>query len=280
MIRPTLGRGVGAAGTTLLCAFVLLYGPVLLRLPLDPLWLRVISVLFVVLLFRSGLPRILGVSNAELGLPVSARTAPRFALGLGVGVGTLLLAFLVAWGAGGFAVAPGLDARGAREIAYDLALFAISALFEELLFRVGLLGSLRTVLPPALAVGISAAVFGLVHATNPEVGTLALCNTTLAGVLLGLLFLERRGAPQVPSLGLCTGFHFAWNAAQSELLGIPVSGYAGHSRLLDAQPLDHAWSGGAYGLEGGWGATLALAVACLWAARQAELSTTSWAESR
>ncbi len=275
-------RGLGAAGIALLCTFVLIYGPLLvpsLRSASQLLAVRAVSILILLLLVRAVLAPLLRRTPADLGLAVDARTLVRFAVGCVAGAGTLLLAFCVAWGAGGFTVAPGSDSRGPGSIAFDLTLFLVGALFEELCFRVCLVGVLRTFVRPALAIGVSAAVFGLLHASNPGATTLAVSNTMLAGIVLGAMFLDRGGVPQIPSLGLCTGFHFAWNATQSEFLGIPVSGFIAHARALMVEPLDTAWSGGSYGLEAGWGATLALAVACVLAARRASLSTPSWAAS-
>lgn len=275
-------RGLGAAGIALLCTFLLIYAPLLvpgLRGAGSLAAVRAVSILILLLLVRVVLAPLLARTPADLGLAVSPRTAVRFVVGCAVGAGTLLLAFCVAWGAGGFTVAPGSDSRGWAAVLQDLGLFLVGALFEELCFRVCLVGVLRTFVRPALAIGASAAVFGLLHASNPGATTLAVTNTMLAGVLLGVLFLERKGAPLVPSLGLCTGFHFAWNATQSELLGIPVSGFIAHARALMVEPVDLAWSGGSYGLEAGWGATVALAVTCVLYARTANLSTPSWAAS-
>ena len=280
--KPRLGRGLAAAGVSLACTFLLVYGPALigsLRGPQQFLAVRVVSVLVVVLLVRVVLAPLLGVSVSDLGLATNGRTMLRGGLGVLVGAAVLTLAFCMAWGAGGLVVIGGSASSGAALVAMELTTFVVGALFEELTFRVGLVGVLRLVVPPPLAIGMSAAVFGLLHATNPGATTVAVTNTALAGVLLGLLFVERNGAPRMPSLGLCTGFHIGWNVMQNQVLGIPVSGFAGHSRALFVEAQDVAWSGGSYGLEAGWGATLALAAACLWAARRADLSTPLWAPS-
>lgn len=269
-----LSRGLLAAGLALLATFFLVYGPALLswlKTPQQFLAIRALSVLLMVLLTKVVLAPLTGATLRELGLGLSGRTMVRAALGLLLGGVALTVAFCAAWGAGGLTVIPGAAATSVSLVAFELATFVISALFEELCFRVGLVGVLRTILPTSLAIGASAAVFGLLHATNPGASTLAVANTALAGALLGLLFLERDGQPTVPSLGLCTGFHIGWNVMQNQIYGIPVSGFAGHSRLLAVEANDIAWSGGSYGLEAGWGATLALCAACLWAARRADL---------
>lgn len=270
-----MSRALGAALLALLCGLLLSYAPLLLPArPSDAMLLatRAVGLGVVLLLVRAVLAPMVQRTPAELGMAMSPRTLSRFALGMAAGAGVLLLAFFVAWGAGGFTVAPGMDVRSGQQVALDLGMFFVAACYEEICYRVGLLGVLRTAVRPALAVGASAAVFGLLHANNPGAGTLAVVNTMLAGVLLGVLFLERRGAPQIPSLGLCTGFHFAWNVTQGELLGIPVSGYIGNSRVLALESLRVEWSGGDYGLEAGYGVTIALALACILATRNADLS--------
>lgn len=276
--QPRLARGLLAAGLSLSVTFLLVYAPALLswlKTPQQFLAVRAVSVLVVLLLVRVGLAPLAGVTPAALGLAADGRTVARAGTGLVLGSVALTVAFFIAWGAGAMVVVPGAAATSASLVAFELATFVVSAFFEELCFRVGLVGVLRTILPTPLAVGGSAAVFGLLHATNPGASTVAVANTALAGVLLALLFVERGGKPRIPSLGLCTGFHIGWNVMQNQVLGIPVSGFAGHSRILAIEPSDIAWSGGSYGLEAGWGATIALALACLWAARRADLRPAS-----
>jgi hypothetical protein len=88
-------------------------------------------------------------------------------------------------------------------------------------------------------------------------------NTFLAGLLLGLLYLDPRGRPSMPSLGLCVGVHAGWNITLGDLLSLPVSGKPPGWHWLAVTSTDARWSGGAYGLEAGLATTLLYAPLCL-----------------
>jgi uncharacterized protein len=224
-------------------------------------------------LVHFALVRYANIEPRALGLSVSTGTIARFALGIASGAGLLLLAYCIAWGAGGFAVAPP-DPRDAASSVVLLEAFGsyfIAALFEEIAFRVALVGALRLALPTSLAVLLPAAAFGLLHGVNPNATTAGVVNTVLAGVLLGLLYLERGGKPGIPSLGLVVGLHTAWNFTMGSVVGVSVSGHPLTKRLLQSEPTDMIWSGGAYGLEAGIGTTAVLLLACVVAARIADL---------
>ena len=137
----------------------------------------------------------------------------------------------------------------------------VGATFEELAFRVAMVGVLSRVLPVSLAVSLPAALFGLLHALNPGATTLAVLNTSLAGLLLGFLFFDRGARGEGPSLPLATGFHFSWNLTMGYAFGVPVSGHPTNARLLRTEPTDILWSGGSYGLEAGVAATIVLVFA-------------------
>lgn len=121
---------------------------------------------------------------------------------------------------------------------------AISALFEEVAFRAGLVGVLRHGLPEWAAVAVPALSFGLVHMSNPGANAMSAASAVLAGAAFGALYLMIRP----PSLGLVAGFHFAWNETLA-LLGIPVSGTTSPVAHLLVTAEDALWSGGTFGLE-------------------------------
>lgn len=137
----------------------------------------------------------------------------------------------------------------------------LGATFEEFAFRVAMVGVLSRVLPVSLAISLPAALFGLLHAMNPGATTLAVMNTSLAGLLLGFLFFDRGARSEGPSLPLATGFHFSWNVLMGYLFGIPVSGHPSTARILKTEPTDILWSGGSYGLEAGVAASIVLVLA-------------------
>ncbi|MCO6436320.1 MAG: DUF418 domain-containing protein [Phycisphaerae bacterium] len=97
-----------------------------------------------------------------------------------------------------------------------------------------------------------------IHLPNPGgMGAAAMVNMFLFHLLLvGLL--ARAG-----TLWPLVGLHAAWNFAIGTLLGLSVSGDATDRSLLDARVSANAWTGSAFGPEGGWLITLVLVGACL-----------------
>lgn len=140
------------------------------------------------------------------------------------------------------------------------------ALGEELLFRgilmlllALLLGGLAKALVSAQvvrsrfflimlwlnAIAISSLAFSMLHAGNPNVGSVALTNIFLVGVLLSFLVLFTRG------ITLAAGAHIGWNALL-ELVNLPVSGFnfptAGHPFSV-VMVEDGLLTGGEFGPE-------------------------------
>lgn len=138
-----------------------------------------------------------------------------------------------------------------REALVSLSAFAWVAYAEELLFRGILFRLLEEWLGSAVALLLSSAAFGLVHAGNPDATwTSSLFISLEAGLLLGGAYMLTR------SLWFAVGIHWAWNWVQGSLFGIDVSG-AQMDGILEGElvgpPL---WTGGAFGAEGGWVAVL------------------------
>ena len=112
-------------------------------------------------------------------------------------------------------------------------------------------------------------LFSLAHAENHGSSTLALFNTFLAGAWL-CIALFRSGALWYP-----IGLHWGWNWGQGIVFGLPVSGNGGREdatllvpQLMTVRFDGPDWlSGGAYGIEGSVGCTLALAIGCILAWR-------------
>jgi hypothetical protein len=130
-----------------------------------------------------------------------------------------------------------------RTLLFVPVLIFCGALGEELVFHgfgfqvlLREFGPLATVLP----VG---ALFGLLHASNPNVSKLGIANTVGFGILFGFAFLRSH------DLWLPVGLHFGWNFTLP-LFGANLSGITirptGLEIIWKAGPL---WSGGAYGPE-------------------------------
>jgi membrane protease YdiL (CAAX protease family) len=141
-------------------------------------------------------------------------------------------------------------------VALPLGAFLLVGVYEELLSRgyqlrnlaEGLnypwLGPKRAVLA---AWGISSALFGVLHALNPNASLVSIANITLAGLMLGTAYVLT-GELAVP-----IGLHIAWNFFQGSVFGFPVSGLGpiGASFLSTEQAGPEIWTGGVFGPEGG-----------------------------
>jgi hypothetical protein len=99
-----------------------------------------------------------------------------------------------------------------------------------------------------VAVVISSAVFGLLHATNPNASPISTFNITVAGaLLLGIGYLL------TGELAIPIGVHITWNFFQGNVFGCPVSGVCFNSATFIAveQGGPNLWTGGDFGPEAG-----------------------------
>ena len=143
-------------------------------------------------------------------------------------------------------------------ILFAFALALGSAVIEEIAFRGILLRVCDAWFGSWWALGISSAVFGAAHLTNPHVTVMDVIFITLEGglVLGGAFLLTRR-------IWLAMGIHFMWNFAQGGLFSAPVSGLSANEGFFRATWNGPDWlTGGAAGLEG---SVITLVVALLFA---------------
>ena len=186
---------------------------------------------------------------------------------IGATLGLLLVSsvFVAEWAAGWLVVrevaAPSI-AAGALLVGLGRALLV--GAIEETIFRGLLLDYLRRPIGTPAAVAVSSLAFALVHAWNANITPLALASLALAGALLGLAFLVRRG------LALPIGLHAAWNFFEGSVFGFPVSGSPRASLLAVEVAGPELATGGAFGPEGGWVglAAILLVAVVLWLARE------------
>jgi membrane protease YdiL (CAAX protease family) len=137
----------------------------------------------------------------------------------------------------------------------SLGFLAIAAAWEEALFRGYILQTLARSGFAWPAIIVTALLFGLAHAGNPDVSPIAIANTVLAGIWFGLAYLKTR------NLWFVFGLHLFWNWTQGAIFGIEISGLKGlvEMSLLIESDNGPAWlTGGTYGIEGGIACTIAI----------------------
>ena len=165
-------------------------------------------------------------------------------LPIGVGLGLALMAgvYLILWGLGSAAFGPGTGVEG---LGVGLVAALLAAVFEELLLRAVLFRILEQACGTTIALIVSAAVFGLLHAINP--GATLFSDAAIAieaGVMLAMAYALTR------NLWLAIGIHAGWNFAEGSLFGAQVSGGAApHSLIHATLSGPRLLTGGAFGPE-------------------------------
>jgi membrane protease YdiL (CAAX protease family) len=130
-----------------------------------------------------------GSLRADFGFLVRLRDWPWLAAGIGFQIATTiaLLPVTVVYGDEDAqeVVQQFEDAQGLQVVLFSLVVVIVAPLAEELLFRGALLRALQRRMSPAWAIGLSAAIFALVHPlTSPTIGSVMAVPALLA---LGLL---------------------------------------------------------------------------------------------
>ena len=140
-------------------------------------------------------------------------------------------------------------------LAATLLIFTFGAISEEVLFRGYLLQTMsraKLFWFGALATSI---LFASGHANNPNATFFSWTNTFLAGIWLAAAYWKTR------TLWFPFAVHLAWNWIQGAFFGISVSGLSDLASAPIFKPLSTTetfFTGGDYGIEGGFACTLAL----------------------
>jgi membrane protease YdiL (CAAX protease family) len=206
-------------------------------------------------------------SLAALGL-IPRRCIPEGGIGMAVGfllIGSVLTLLVISgsltwsWDSGATEGWPG------RFLRMWLVL-GFAAFLEELLFRGYAFQVVAEARGPGAAIVVSSLLFGAAHLPNPGVGYVALMNTALAGILLGIAYWRTF------SIWLVTGIHLGWNGAMSLAADLPVSGLEfGSSGIRASLTGPNIWTGGSYGPEGGLALTLVTLAGIAWTVRSPRL---------
>jgi membrane protease YdiL (CAAX protease family) len=181
--------------------------------------------------------------------------------GLALGAFLMLITFVLELAAGWITVTGTFetrqpDAAFLGALALPLLTFLSVGFYEELFSRgyqlqniaEGLSGK---VISPQVAILVatllSSAVFGVLHAGNPNASVVSTINLVIAGVFLAL------GYILTGELAISIGLHITWNFFQGNVFGFPVSGgdYRSATFVAIQQGGPDLWTGGAFGPEAG-----------------------------
>jgi len=187
-----------------------------------------------------------GLSSRAARLPLLGWAGVLGGVAIGGACGALLLA-------GWLRVAPSTPGSSLEAAVAITAFLLPAALYEEVLCRGYLLTALRDAIGWRWAVGLTSAMFGLLHLANAGATVGSVLIVTLAGVFLAAIRVV------FDSLYAAWVAHLAWNWVMAVPLHAPVSGMqfqAPDYRTVDAGP---DWiTGGSWGPEGGLAAVLGM----------------------
>jgi membrane protease YdiL (CAAX protease family) len=163
---------------------------------------------------------------------------------IGLLVGSLLMATVygVLWSLGMASFTAGSGFAGlAVAIVYNLA----TSMGEELLFRAVIFRITEQVAGTTAAIGISAAIFGLLHAANPGATAFGIGALTIEfGIMMALAYVLTR------NIWLAVGMHMAWNFTQGYVFGVEVSGVSQPYSILETSVSGpDLLTGGSFGPE-------------------------------
>lgn len=198
---------------------------------------------------------------ADFGLHIDRAWWIDFAFGLALGAILIALIFLVELAAGWVTVTDTLvtkdpNVRFLSAIWLPLFSFLAVGFYEELFSRgyqlqnlaEGLVGDrLSPQAAIVIATLLSSAVFGALHAGNPNATLFSTWNITLAGIFLATGYLL------TGELAIPIAVHITWNFFQGNVFGFPVSGTAVRAATFISieQGGPDVWTGGAFGPEAG-----------------------------
>lgn len=184
----------------------------------------------------------------ELG---RAGAVPEAARGFAVGAAlfTVTMAILLA-----LHVAHVARGAGVRALVVGLGASIGAGLVEETMMRAIFFRIVEESLGTWIALALSAALFGLLHAFNPGATLVSTVAIALeAGVLLAAAFVFTR------RLWMAVGLHAAWNFCEGGVFGASVSGGKPYGLFASSFSGPSLLSGGAFGPE----ASLVAVVVCL-----------------
>ncbi|MGB7266841.1 MAG: type II CAAX endopeptidase family protein [Terracidiphilus sp.] len=186
--------------------------------------------------------------------PISAQGFPwrigwsrELGMGLATGWAIALVCVLPMTIFGGIAVSFTTQTSAWGWLAFDAALFALTALAEEVAFRgYAFQRFVRAVGPTGATLGF-AAIYAIVQALTPGASHASFAVALVFTIVLSTAYLRTR------ALWLSWGINFGWKAIRALLFGLAICGDSSHSPVVQGDPMGSFWlTGGAYGLDASW----------------------------
>ena len=190
---------------------------------------------------------------------VKKKALPSYILGLLTGFLMLFACYLIC------AVTGALEFKGINSaldekffILFFVA-FIIQGAAEEIFMRGFLMISAARNSSVASAVILNSVIFAFLHYGNTGFGLVPLLNLLLFGIFASLYMLRSGNI-----WGVCA-IHTAWNFAQGNIFGLPVSGINVHESLFltSVSEIRASTNGGEFGLEGGVAVSLVLLISIM-----------------
>ncbi len=152
--------------------------------------------------------------------------------------------------------------------------FVLQGMGEEVLLRGYLMTTLSRRTNTWVAIIISSLMFSIMHVGNAGFSIIPFINITLFGIFAAVYMLKRG------SIWGVSAIHTVWNFMQGNVFGFSVSGNPAMPTVFSCKlgEFGEILSGGAFGIEGGLGATvvllIALVVSLAMPAKKSELDLT------
>jgi membrane protease YdiL (CAAX protease family) len=144
--------------------------------------------------------------------------------------------------------------RGWEGVVPALSMAMLAGVAEEIIFRGAIYRLLEDGFGTLIAIVLSGALFGLLHALNPGATLASTAAIAVeAGILLAAAYLVTR------SLWLAIGLHIGWNFTEGGIFGAAVSGGKSHGLVTTVFAGPDWLTGGKFGPE----ASLTAVILCV-----------------
>jgi Predicted metal-dependent membrane protease len=131
-----------------------------------------------------------------------------------------------------------------RDLTINIGFGILTAIFEEILFRGILFRLIEEKLGSYIALIISSVFFGFLHLMNENGSLFAGFAISITSIILTATYMYTR------NLWFPIAIHFAWNFAQGDIFGTPVSGVPASTSIIVSQLKGSEWfTGGDWGIE-------------------------------